>query len=414
VRVLFCAAIVAALVSFIACTSPAADTKNEVTPTTTVAPKPGASAKNTTVTVPISAVTNPEADSRQISAAYGQLHLDYFEIYFRNSVGDDVDTGNDGHVFIGKARKGETAISINITDPIPEGGVYYDVLLLGGKEQAGGAILMANAYTPDVLIIPHTQNTVTLDVLWLTSRVMIKTTDLTAGADNTDFLGDLSDTTGFTTFRIPQSKVTADLTLYPIMTVNGMWPLYRAWKEEDTGDIAATLGGGWVTSNTAKYWFDACGNAAETNWTIAAGAKRYAANFTSLKPWFENGFGNVTTFIFNAAAPLTVSPDGSGSSPDIKNVLNTFGRLYAVVPIRPMGARCKGVTWYIQGGAQNYYHLQETTGPGANLFGGLLIAFGGTVDALTAGGNVNDLPLTDLVSITESEQIAINIIMAGL
>jgi hypothetical protein len=408
------AAIVAAIGSFIACTAPAADAKNEVTPTTTAVPKPG-KAKTTTVTVPISAYADPEAADRHIDFVYGKLHLDYFELYFRNTdvaSGSQYEDDNDGDVFFAKAAKGASAISISIPS-IPAGqSLHYDVLLLGGKITEGGAVLLANAYSPHFEIVEGTQNTITLNVQYLSSRMRLYTKNLSTEVIDGNKVINFDERTGgtkgigdFAAQRLPAGEATTTLTLYPQYLATGLGPLYDAW-----GTAAATLGGGWV--GTAKYWLDALGTAAENQWST----KRISAAFTTLtpaSPKTPTSHADDDTFLFQPAAPITVI-EGTGGSATIKNVLNTFGRLYAVIPVHPFGSAGQGVTWSIQGGGVNYYILTGIQGSyeyGA--YGGILFAFGGSGTNTGAADETAGLPLSDLAQIAEDEQTAINIVLSG-
>jgi hypothetical protein len=361
------------------------------------------------------------------------LHIDYFEIYFRNTVapsGPNQDD-DDGKVFVGKAEKGTAAVSIAI-DAVPEGGIAYDILLLAGKKQPGGAVLMANAYIPAYTIMPNTTNTININVVYLKSRVHIYSVDGT-----TTLLTTASNVTKWRTIgglyqgvQIPHDasahEIADDTEIYPVLNVDGLSPLYRAWGGTAESGIDLSTSD-WVSAATAKYWLEPYGHASEVKW---GSTNRVSNPITRLNVRYGHTHtANDAMFIFQPADPVTISP-GADGSPDINNVLNTFGRLYAVVPFKafgPVGAFTgdqRGITWYIQGGAANYYRLQgkENT-ENFVLFGGELVAFGGKQDdGLGPGtgdgtdGDFAGFPLTELTTgaAAEEEATAIEIIIGGL
>jgi hypothetical protein len=271
---------------------------------------------------------------------------------------------------------------------------------------------MANAYSPAVAITGGQQNSVPLDVTFLTVEMSIANTDITASGTASDF----DDTTiaGYTALRLPTSKISTDTMLYPSINVTGLSPLYEAW-----GANAPTLAGGWILG-ASRAWFEALGTTAERDWkwkdnsgdeTSTTRMRRF--DFTTLK--VKNGdtsTSTTATFVFSFPGDLKVNKAGGGGNRSWGYVLNTFGRLYGTVFLKPFGTNCQGVIWSIQGGTKNYYllsHLASTDPIQHGAFGGLVVAFGGE----DTPGDETGLPLSDFDDVDDAEQTAISIILTG-
>jgi hypothetical protein len=396
------AIVAAALVSFIACSSPDAD-KNEVTPTVPSVPAaPVGTAKTQTVTV---SLATPEADSRVLATPYEPVHLDYFELYFRNTMGDSKDTEHDGAIYFAKAVRGTP--TINITIPaVPDSGVAYDVLLLAGKKLDGAAaLLFANDYVSAVDIVPNGVTTITLNAKWLATRIRLFTYNPITGDGSSAVDTEWVDPPGYHDLHLsyieesPLLNGGDDVSIYPVMMVDNLAPLL------DAGLTTTTLTNNtWVRTNAAAVFLEAMGTTAQTNWSFP----RATSVFNTVGPRYTNE----ATKMFTVSGGITINAATGSGTATIQNVLNTYGRLYGTIPVRPFGPGTgavgdkRGVIWYIQGGAANYYNLEGADGTKAeSAYGGLLIGF----------GDIGNLPYDeDIADTVESETEELSITLLGL
>jgi hypothetical protein len=410
--VLLCAAIVAALVSFIACTAPAADT-NEVTPTGTTGAAPTSTSAKTTATVSVS-VTSPAEDSRAINIGIGAAELDYYEIYFRRhdwnktnayidgdfaqqppTVGNNADMEPE-EIFFGSGKIGGKAANITLTHIHPEKGTRFDVLLLGGRKETADAnrILLAGAFL----------NTGTEG----TSNTDYATTDTVAGASNTrgvliklDRVNQITLSPKFFTVWSKLSTsdgnpattdsasvraqgyigqdIAAGTSYYPTMFIGkSVATLQKAGFTLDPED-------GWVTSGSAKWgiksinsqaWMPGKSTAAGGNVALTGGSLD-----TAVVAW-------TTDFVFYG--PEITFKDGAGDSINdldtqvLNKVANTYGKIYAHVAFNPFGQTLKGTPWHIQPGL-NYQDLSIYTtedGASATIDGGAVVLRFGDPDSV--------------------------------
>jgi hypothetical protein len=359
VRVLLCAAIVAALVSFIACTSPAADT-NEVTPAgTTGATDASAGAKTGSTTVSVN-LSSPQGDSRAISVSAGSALLDYYEIYFRRTdwsgtgtTADGVATLSPSEIFFGSGKPGGRAATISLEGIAPGAdGTAFDILLLGGKQATADTnrILTAVAYEGSKAIKLGVTNSITLSPSFFGVFVNLFANDGTA---NDDMGGTwMSSPQGYVGFDVPDDD---SITYYPGLSVNSaMTPLITAGFA--TAALSSTSGLNWLANGS--YGLRTVGS---PSWKTGASGATFSTSFSApLTRIVAVGATGRNKIL--GADPVTFKYGTYvNTTKTLYLVGNTYGKLYAHLVINPFGQTHKGNRWYIQAGL-NYLDL-ETLDP---------------------------------------------------
>jgi hypothetical protein len=329
----------AALVSFIACSTPDADT-NEFTPTAPVVPGTTAGAtKDVTVTIPLAHIQEPQADSRDISAAASRPIANYYEIYFKSRV--------TGTIYSASVMKGADNLAISV--PASAEGIKYDVLFLVGKKLNSGALYLASAFTNDdgssgttgVPIKTGITNLISLTLSWTDETYMA--TSVTHNVT----------VNGYGSFN---HQVDNDGTFTPLFRVTGVGPLVKAGfalPTESTNTQFAVVGTPtelnadsvpWVMQtgttpfNDARYWLEPVGAAAWTAPGPIAFDKVYA-----------DATGTPSILYFKA-------PEIDDIGTTITDSSNSYGRFYGKLDFRPF-ASTGATRWCIWSG-YNYSNMQ--------------------------------------------------------
>jgi hypothetical protein len=340
------------LVSFIACTSPDADT-NESTPAAPAVPAGTAGAKTeyTTVTIPLKPIeASLEAEqTRYFDGGDGgniaaKNIIDYYEVYFR-------ETNAHEKIYFGSVKKGADNLAVSVRAAASPG-VNYDVLFLAGKKLSSGAILLASALDNDLdendpgwetastraqtpvdndegtLIMTGRVNKVTLPVWYLCAGVTAEDATITFG-------------TGYTTAEIASSGK-----LRPRLYILNVKPLVQAGFAGTTTTLTTlnNTSAPWLkladtTPLRAKFFFDPLGSGA--TW------QSFSASFD----YVQTGTGTAIELIYgNTGEGLVLTPYAA-----------SYGKLYAVVEFYPFGQTTVGTRWSIWPGF-NFEQMQTQTG----------------------------------------------------
>jgi hypothetical protein len=283
-------------------------------------------------------------------------------------------------IFYGYATRGAGALYLKV---IPD--VSYDVLLLAGKKQVGGPILMGTAYgegTGSGFLVSSTDTTtIDLTVVWLKSAPGRVNTLIPAG--DRDQGNPWAVHGGYHTleYGLVDNIEPASATMrnfHPSLNLYNVEPLFAAGlKGHNPANEDETVSGAFAAWGMGGSWRLTEFRSSPPKWTSDfAGTKQstFTGTFDKLYLWAPAG----AEFRLSSTAGLIVAPgtDVNAGTAHLRTAMNTYGVVeYNAHIDHPFGQSHVGGRWVLQAGL-NTWNLEQQAGGALGTNGGLLVAFG--------------------------------------